>query len=237
MSNSWFQFKQFKINQEKTAMKVGVDGVLLGAVSHFGNAEKILDIGAGTGLLSLMTAQRTNAEITALEIEKDAYNQCVENVKLNKQERRIEVVRNSFQEYCIMSKTKFDFIICNPPFFENSQKSKLENRNIARHSDSLSKEEIIKGVSNLLNPEGIFSIILPTQFEQSFENLCNNYGLFCNYKLKVKPKNTKAANRIISEFSYVKKNVFTEILILRENNTNQYTKAYKELTKDFYLNF
>ena len=237
MSNSWFQFKQFKINQEKTAMKVGVDGVLLGAVSHFGNAEKILDIGAGTGLLSLMTAQRTNAEITALEIEKDAYNQCVENVKLNKQERRIEVVRNSFQEYCIMSKTKFDFIICNPPFFENSQKSKLKNRNIARHSDSLSKEEIIKGVSNLLNPEGIFSIILPTQFEQSFENLCNNYGLFCNYKLKVKPKNTKAANRIISEFSYVKKNVFTEILILRENNTNQYTKAYKELTKDFYLNF
>ncbi len=237
MANSWFQFKKFKINQDKTAMKVGTDGVLLGAVSHFASAKRILDVGAGTGLLSFTAAQRTDAEIVALEIDKDAFIQCSENIELNNLNGRIKVINITFQEYYKTENTKFDFIISNPPFFENSQKSVSEKRNIARHSDTLSKEELISGVLKLLSTEGTFSIILPAEFEKSFDDLCRSRNLYCNYKMYVFPKKDKPANRIITEYSFVKKNIFTEKLIIRENDTNLYTNEYRELTKDFYLNF
>jgi tRNA1Val (adenine37-N6)-methyltransferase len=237
MSNSWFQFKKFKINQDKTAMKVGVDGVLIGAAARFGISKTVLDIGAGTGLLSFMAAQRTDAHITALEIEKNAFDQCSENVRLNNLENRIHVLHTSFQGYYKNNRSKFDFIISNPPFFEKSLKSKYENRNIARHSDILSKRELVKGSSILLKPAGVFTLILPIGFEKPFDRLCREQGLFCSYKLIIKPKENKPANRIIAEYSYVKKKLFTDMLIVRDNNSNQYTKAYKKLTKDFYLHF
>ena len=218
-------------------MKIGVDGVLLGAVSHFEKVATILDIGAGTGLLSLMAAQKTNAEIIALEIEKNAFKQCLENIKLNKQENKISGLNISFQDYYKNTNKKFDFIISNPPFFENSQKSANINRNTARHSDYLPKEELIKGVSEILKPKGLFSIILPFEFENSFEHLCLKYGLFCSYKMIILPKENKSANRIIFEFSYQNSTTISEKFIIRETDTNQYTKTYKELTKDFYLHF
>ncbi len=237
MANSWFQFKEFKINQDKTAMKVGVDGVLSGAVSHLSRSMNVLDIGAGTGLLSLMAVQRSDAQVTALEIEKNAFNQCVENIKLNKQEDRITALNVSFQDYYKECKEKFDFIICNPPFFNNSFKSPDEKRNIARHSHLLPKEELIKGVSEILIKNGIFSVILPFESELIFEQMCNNYGLFCRYKLIISPRENKKPNRIIIEFSGEKEEILIENIAIRENDTNQYTKAYKKLTKDFYLHF
>lgn len=237
MANQWFRFKQFKIFQDRTAMKVGVDGVLLGAVSHFENSKNILDIGAGTGLIALMAAQKTDAKITAVEIDKNAFLQCRENVRFNGQSRRIEVVNSSFQEFYVKIKKKFDFIISNPPYFENSLKSKINTRNTARHSDLLSKEELVKGAAKILSVQGIFSVILPAEFESNFEEICNKNNLFCNYKMYIKPKQNKAVNRIIFEFSAVKKNFLTETLIIRDTYTNQYTKAYKELTKDLYLHF
>ncbi len=237
MSNNWFQFKQFLINQDKTAMKVGVDGVLLGAVSHLGNALSVLDVGAGTGLLSFMAAQKSNAQITAIEIEKNAFNQCLENVKLNNKQERINVLNISFQEFYKTAQQKFDFIICNPPFFENSEKSKTISKKIARHSDSLPKENLVQGVSKLLNFGGTFSVILPYEFENYFEKLCSDYGLFSIYKLIVFSKSYKLPNRIIFEFSTDKFALKTEKLIIRENDTNQYTKTYKKLTKDFYLHW
>ncbi len=235
MSNSWFQFKQFKINQDKTAMKVGIDAVLLGAVSHFGKAKTILDIGVGTGLLSLAAAQRTNAQITALEIENDAFQQCKENVEINKKTNRISVLNTSFQDYCKDVNAKFDFIISNPPFFEKSTKSISENKNTARHSNTLSKEDLVEGVAELLNPEGVFSLILPSEFEKSFADLCLRKKLYCIYKMYIYPKPEKKHNRIIFEFSFKKVATKTEKLIIRENNTNRYTNDYKKLTKDFYL--
>ncbi len=237
MSNTWFQFKEFKINQDKTAMKVGVDGVLLGAVSHIEQAITLLDIGAGTGLLSFMAAQRTRARITALEIEKYAFVQCKENIELNKKEQRIKLIHISFQDYLKSAEDKFDNIICNPPFFENSFKSKSLSRTIARHSEMLPKEELIEGVSGLLKDDGLFSVVLPYEFEETFEKLCSEEGLFCNYELIVFPKENKKPNRIILEFSLKRHATKTEKIIIRENDTNQYTKAYKKLTKDFYLHF
>ena len=237
MSNTWFQFKEFKINQNRTAMKVGVDGVLLGAVSHLEQAKTILDIGAGTGILSFMAAQRTRAHITALEIEKNAFLQCKENIKLNEKEQRINLINISFQTYLKISENKFDNIICNPPFFENSFKSESLSRNIARHSEMLPKEELIEGVSCLLKDNGLFSAILPSEFENVFEQICNNYGLFCRYKTIIFPKEDKTPNRIILEFSLKKYATKTGKIVIRENDTNQYTKTYKKLTKDFYLHF
>ncbi len=237
MSNTWFQFKEFKINQDKTAMKVGVDGVLLGAVSHFNQSHSILDVGTGTGLLSFMAVQRTNAFITALEIDKNAFMQCRENIKLNHFENRITVLNTSFQEFSKSSKQKFDFIISNPPFFENSAKSEYQSKNTARHSKMLPKFDLVNGVSQLLNPDGKFSVILPYEFEESFEKLCNDFNLFSDYKLIIYPKENKKPNRIILEFSFKKYAVKTEKIVIRENDTNQYTKTYKELTKDFYLQF
>jgi len=175
--------------------------------------------------------------VTALEIEKNAFNQCVENIKLNKQEDRITALNVSFQDYYKECKEKFDFIICNPPFFNNSFKSPDEKRNIARHSHLLPKEELIKGVSEILIKNGIFSVILPFESELIFEQMCNNYGLFCRYKLIISPKENKNPNRIIIEFSGEKEEILIENIAIRENDTNQYTKAYKKLTKDFYLHF
>ncbi|NPA44476.1 MAG: methyltransferase, partial [Chlorobi bacterium] len=116
MGNSWFQFQQFKINQDKTAMKVGVDSVLLGASASFNNPKNILDIGAGTGLLSFMAEQRTNAKITAVEIEYNAFLQCKENILHNKKEKHIEVINISIQKFAQDYIYKFDHIICNPPY-------------------------------------------------------------------------------------------------------------------------
>ncbi len=237
MSNTWFRFKKFMINQDKAAMKVGVDGVLLGAVSCFKDAETILDIGAGTGLLSLMAAQKSKAKITALEIEKGAYVQCVENVILNGQTERIKSLNMSFQDYRKAEKQKFDFIICNPPFFEKSFKSVNLKRNTARHSNTLSKKDLVEGVVELLNPRGIFSLILPSEFEKSFEKLCHRNNLYCIYKMYIYPKPDKTHNRIIFEFSFEKKAIKQEKIIIRDKHTNQYTGDYKKLTKDFYLHF
>lgn len=138
MGNTWFQFQQFKINQDKTSMKVGVDSVLLGATASFGNPKNILDIGAGTGLLSFMAEQRTNAKIVAVEIEKNAFSQCKENIIFNKKEDKIEVHNVSVQDFAKQKTNKFDHIICNPPYFENSYLSEINVKNIARHTNELS---------------------------------------------------------------------------------------------------
>ncbi len=223
--------------QDKTAMKVGVDGVLVGAATNFNNPQSILDVGAGTGLLSFFAAQRTKARITAIEIEENAYKQCCENVRLNKLTDRIQVLHTSFQDYYKKSTEQYDAIISNPPFFDNAMKSGDSRRNIARHSLFLPKEDLIKGVAVLLKKEGIFSLILPYSAANDFDALCHNENLFCCRKLIIKPKENKPPNRIILEYSFIRQNLITESLALRENDTNEYTAAYKKITKKYYLHF
>lgn len=235
MGNSWFQFKQFKINQDKTAMKVGVDSVLLGSLASFNKPNNVLDIGAGTGLLSFMAEQRTNAKIVAIEIEKNAFLQCKENVILNKKEIKIEVYNISIQEYAKKTKEKFDHIICNPPYFENSYLSKNNSKNIARHTNELSYNELIVCVHKLLTEKGIFSVILPFEKHNNFVQLSLAKQLFCFREILIFPKENKQANRTILEFSKQKNEFVSEIIIIRKSDTNQYTEQYKKLTKDFYL--
>ena len=235
MSNTWFQFKQFKINQDKTAMKVGVDSVLLGAVASFDKPHTILDIGTGTGLLSFMAEQRTDAQITAIEIDKDAYIQCKENVELNNKTNKIKVHHSSLQDFAYKNSSVFDHIICNPPYFENSSKSTINSRNTARHADNLPHNELVTIVLKLLSEKGTLSLILPYEKHENFIQLSIVNELFCNKRIIIFPNEFKKANRVVLEFSKKRKPLMIEKVILRNKLTNEYTKQYKELTKDFYL--
>ena len=236
MPNTWFQFKQFRINQDKTAMKVGVDSVLLGAVANFNKPKTILDIGAGTGLLSFMSEQRTDAQIIALEIDEDAYKQCIENIVLNNKIESIKAYHISVQDFAKQSNQKFDHIISNPPYFDNSFQAENRQRNIARHSQELTHVELISSVSKLLSEKGTFTLILPYEKHENFIQFSLEKRLYSVRKIIVFPNEIKESNRVIMEFSKIKKELFEEKIYIRNSKTNEYSKEYKNLTKDFYLN-
>ncbi|MDP2113785.1 MAG: methyltransferase, partial [Bacteroidota bacterium] len=160
--NNYFQFKQFRIIQDKSAMKVGVDGVLLGVWANVSGAKRILDIGTGTGLIALMMAQRNaDARIDAVEIEPDAFQEAVYNIQQSPWNERIQIELCSFQEFAGKAGLKYDLIVSNPPYFTNGHKAPLENRATARHSDSLSLGDLISGAIGLLNETGKIALVLP----------------------------------------------------------------------------
>ncbi|MGB0882120.1 MAG: tRNA1(Val) (adenine(37)-N6)-methyltransferase [Vicingaceae bacterium] len=232
---SEFEFKHFSISQENTAMKVGTDGVLLGAWSI--NTEgTILDIGTGTGLIAIMLAQRTKtALIDAIEVERIAYQQAKENIQNCKWSNRIKAHHLPIQEF--KSHKKYDTIISNPPFFTNSTKAPKTERNTARHTDNLSFNDLIESVVRHLKPTGIFSLILPITESEHFIELAIQKHLFLNRKCIVQPNPTKPAKRVLMEFSFEQKELIKETLIIETETRHQYTKEYISLTQDFYLKF
>ena len=230
-----FKFKQFTINQNKTAMKVGTDGVLLGAWADLQNAKKILDIGSGTGLLSLMAAQRSSASITAIEIEENAYRQTVENFKNSVWNDRLNAINTSFQYFHTKTKNHYDHIICNPPFFENSQKNPDLNKTTARHNDKLPFDELLIGVKYILTKNGKFSVILPYETGLNFIEKAEKLSLFCIRFTEVKPNFAKPPKRILLEFSKIQSIIQKNTITIEKEKRHDYTKEYIELTKDFYL--
>lgn len=232
MSSS-FHFKEFSIKQDKCAMKVGTDGVLLGAwISAIeGN---LLDIGCGTGLLSLMMAQRVeNASIDAIDIEEQAFLQCVDNVKESKWSLKITTHHSSIQQY--KTSKKYQLIFSNPPYFVKSTKAPNQERSTARHTDELPFEELINGVINLLNANGIFALIMPVGEAEIFIQLATEKGLFLTRKCSVKPNEVKPLKRVLMEFSFQEKSILEEELTIETDKRHHYTKDYINLTKDFYL--
>jgi len=235
MSNNWFQFKKFKVFQEKAAMKIGIDSVLLGAVASFNKPEFVLDIGSGTGILALMAEQRTNAKIFTVEIDIDAFIQCNENIEFNCKKDKIEVIHSSFQNFAENTSTIFDHIICNPPYFNNSYKSQNDSRNLARQNSYLPFNELLEGVKKILSVNGFFSLILPADIADEFMQLSMQYNIFCFKKINIIPRIGKESNRSILEFSKNKTKVICDEIILRNKNSNEYSNQYKTITKDFYL--
>ncbi len=217
-------------------MKVGSDSVLLGSLISFNKPKYVLDIGTGTGILAFMAEQRTNAKIIALDIEEDAFEQCKENIRFNNKQNKIEVFHKSFQDYYKSTEIKFDHIICNPPYFENSYKSVFQKRNIARHNNTLIPEELFKGVADILSDKGIFSVIISVDNYEKFMQLSFQYKILRFNKINIFPKNGKKAHRFILEFSKEKKKQLAGNISIREHDTNKYTEHYKEITKEFYLN-
>jgi tRNA1Val (adenine37-N6)-methyltransferase len=236
LANNYFNFKQFTIGQENCAMKVGTDGVLLGAWTDPGVANNILDVGTGSGLIAIMLAQRSNAQIDAIEIDKKAYNQALENAKQSPWQVRLNIIHSSFRDYCAGKKHKYDLIVTNPPFFGNSLKAANQRRTLARHNDELPPDELLKGVDQLLAPSGRFCLILPQTNAQSFIKEAIMYNLFCIRKTSVKPIPSKIVSRVLMEFGRYRLNMGENNLII-QNEQGIYTEEYKLLTREFYLNF
>ncbi len=242
MPNHIFQFKQFTIDQSLCAMKVGTDGVTLGAVADVENSRRVLDIGCGTGLLCLMTAQRNQmAEIVGIDIDEDAVRGATQNCEASKWSRRITIVGKSLQEFLKTAPSTFDKIITNPPYFEDSLKAPKASRTLARHTDSLPFSELASSASTLLSEDGSLSIILPTDAHEKFEKIAEEYGLYLRKKTLVYPKPGAEVKRVVGEFVRIKneecriKNVDVVELTIETDVRHQYTEEYIRLTREFYF--
>ena len=231
-----FEFKQFIIQQNKTAMKVGTDGVLLGSWAKISaKAERILDIGAGTGLIALMMAQRSAAKvIDAVELNEAAYQQAVKNFKESNWSDRLSCYHASFQEFSNDMEGDYDLIVSNPPFHISTQKTVLEDRGMARCSDYLPFSELLLGVAKLLNKKGSCAFIIPFSEQDNFITLAEKNGLFPFQITHVKGNNESLIKRSLLQFSFVKNEILKKELVI-ENSRHIYTKDYIELVKDFYL--
>lgn len=237
MANNYFKFKQFTILQEKAAMKVGTDGVLLGAWADIENTKSILDIGTGTGLIALMLAQRSNANIDAIEIDEAAFTEACYNIEQSAWTENINIYHTSLQEYAISSQNKYDLIVSNPPFFDNSLKANDISRTTARHTDSLSTNDLFLGATNLLTKKGKFEVVIPTDRYERYKLSAVEYNLFCNRVLYIKPTPQKPPKRVLLSFSNENNNLIEETLVIEEFGRHQYSEKYKKLTQDFYLAF
>jgi len=231
-----FKFKQFTVNQDKCAMKIGTDGVLLGAwASIKKHPFSILDIGSGTGILSLMLAQRSNAQnIEAIEIDADAYEQCSENFENSPWADRLFCYHASLLEFVEEVEDKFDLIICNPPFYSEDYKTKNQARDLARFNDAMPFEHLIYAAVNLLSESGTFSVVIPYKEEKRFIDLALKVGLSPNRILRVKGNPESQIKRSLLEFSFSNEIKNTSELVI-ETSRHQYTEDYINLTKDFYL--
>lgn len=234
-----FRFKEFTIHQDKTAMKVGTDGVLLGAwCSLDDEPESILDVGSGTGLIGLMLAQRSDAEtIDAVELDENAYEQTVENFEQSDWADRLFCYHSSFQEFAremAEEEEQYDLIVSNPPFYTDTFETQDEARNKARFTSSLSFEELIQGANQLLSSAGRFATIIPYKEEQAFVSLALESNWFLSRICRVKGTETSELKRSLLEFSLQETEIVEEELVI-EISRHNYTERYKELTRDFYL--
>jgi tRNA1Val (adenine37-N6)-methyltransferase len=231
-----FTFKQFQVNQDRCAMKIGTDGVLLGAWTPLiNNPYNVLDIGAGTGILSLMLAQRSNAEqIDAIEIDEDAYEQCVENFETSPWGDKLFCFHAGLDEFVDEPEDEYDLIISNPPFYTDDYKSDNTSRDLARFEDALPFEELIEAAALLLSDNGIFSVIIPFKEEERFVSLCKELDLFPLKITRVKGTPTSEIKRSLLAFCRMEQTPLIDELVI-EISRHNYTPEYIELTKEFYL--
>jgi tRNA1Val (adenine37-N6)-methyltransferase len=232
-----FKFKQFSLSQGKSAMKLGTDAVVLGAYVNPYLAKNILDIGTGTGILALMMAQKSDALIQAVEIDEVAASEAEFNFKHSNWLNRISLYSNSIQDFRReFPDVKFDLIITNPPYFVAGNQFEIEEekRRTARHTNTLSFEELAKIMAQLLHENGTIAMVLPNQEAELFIQIAETCQLFPKEILQVFPKKSKPFNRLVMLFSKQKQNIIQQELVIY-NEDNSYTETYYELTKDFYL--
>jgi len=238
MPNESFIFKKFTVFQHKCAHKVGTDAVLIGAWAQADKAKSILDIGTGTGVIALMMAQKSKAEIDALDIEQGSFEQAVENAAHSQWHSRIKIHHQSLQDFTKTCTHKYDLVITNPPYFVDSFKAPDEERNHARHNDALPFLDLIEGVKKILNADGKFYIILPTKEALDFKTMAEKKGLYLVKRLRVKTKLVNdAEKRHLMQFSFKQGSLVDQTLSIEKGNHHDYTDEYKLLTGDFYLHF
>ena len=256
MASACFKFKQFTVWHDRCAMKVGTDGVLLGAwcpvgefrgsgVQEFrglGGFIKVLDVGTGSGLIALMLAQRLpEAQISAIDIDSGAVEQARYNFSVSPWADRLDCQQTALQE--VEGEAIYDLIISNPPYFQDSLKNPDSQRAMARHTDTLSYEELLRDSVRLLKKEGIIALVLPIEAEQQIIALGQRYGLYPTHITRVYPKPGKEAKRLLIALSLSKHTSDSTVLkstpyyssLTLESETAPRSEAYKELTKEFYL--
>lgn len=238
MANDSFVFKQFEIRQTRSAMKVGTDGVLLGAWFDIGTeALRVLDIGTGTGLIALMAAQRNAlARIEAVEIDLDSCVDAAENFSRSVWHDRLVLHTCSFSEFCSRSTPGiYQRIVSNPPYFVDSLRASDAGRSRARHADALPYSELLSGVAKLLCTTGRFAVVLPIETYRDFVMEAARNGLFLIRRTDVVTRSGKAPRRVLSEFTAEPGRLYIDTLTLLESGSSDYSVPYKELVDDFYL--
>lgn len=228
---SIFKFKHFSVQQIHSAMKIGTDAMVFGALLPVLNKQKALDVGTGTGVLSLMCAQKNQLiQIDAIEIEQAAYKEAKLNVQNSVYNQQIKVLHGDFLQY--HTEESYDLIFSNPPYFENSSKSDNRSKNLARHSDSLPFDLFFQKVTSLLSDEGDFLLIVPYSLTENLLQLAATNNLFLNELINIygKPSNL---NRVVLSFSKKERTLKTADFIIRTEE-GTYTTEYKELTKEFH---
>ena len=232
MSNSFFSFRQFSISQDRCAMKVGTDGVLLGAWAPGG--QRILDVGTGTSLIALMMAQRfPTSYVVGIDVDDEACLQAVENVENSPFSDRVKIVKSSLQEFLV--EESFDAIVSNPPYFVNSLKNPDARRTLARHTDSLSFDDLFRGVGRLLSEYGVFSIIIPTDaLEQMLLNACH-YGFYVSHQVAVKTVERKLPKRYLISFRRQPTECVVEEIKVMTDSEGSRSAWFDALTREFYL--
>ena len=235
-----FQFKQFTIQQEHCAMKVCTDACLFGAwvadkiKTENSKIKSVLDIGAGTGLLSLILAQQTDAIIDAVEIDEAATTQARQNFDTSPWKERLNVYNSSIQESDQQTNKKYDLIISNPPFFENDLKGDNVKKNIALHSSELSLDELLNAIDKYLKDDGLFAVLLPYHRTAYFEKLAGlKYFLQEKILVKQTPKHNYFRSMLL--FGSARAEIKEAEIIIREED-ELYSEAFIALLKDYYLN-
>ena len=238
MANQYFQFRQFRINQDKCGMKVGTDGVLLGAWCEVDGHKRILDVGTGTGLIALMLAQRNqSARIDAVELDRNACIQAADNFVNSPWRERLHLIEAEFSLFATQSvNSSYDLIVSNPPYFENSLKANGCQRTQARHTDTLSFESLIQGASHLLSENGILALIYPVAANPRITSIASEQGFQLLRQTSVKGTPSAPEKRFLSEFvksdTPVSANI-TQLII--ELERHRYSEDFKLLTDPFYL--
>jgi tRNA1Val (adenine37-N6)-methyltransferase len=235
MSNQYFQFKQFRIEQDKCAMKVSTDACIQGAWTPvYEDVKHVLDIGAGTGLLSLMLAQRNSRlQIDAIEIDDEAAKQASENVEQSLWADRVHIVNADVRAYVFPH--RYDMIISNPPFFQNSLLGDAYGRNLARHTISLSHTDLLRLLEKWMSPSGYACLMLPYAEQQLWEQLLTDNGWQVFKRLLVFPGEHASVSRVISLCSKDKRQTMQDEQLIIRSDVDHYTPEFTDLLQSFYL--
>lgn len=218
-------------------MKVGTDGVLLGAWADVTGVKHVLDVGTGTGVIAIMLGQRTeSAMITGIDIDEQACEQAENNAQRAPWAKRLRIICQPVQDFARTHQGEFDLILSNPPFFTGGTFSDRADRNQVRHTIKLPHGDLLSAVRTMLDKSGRFGIILPLIEGLRFQELANTYSLYCTRMTEVRPKADKPVARLLMEFERQEKEVMRDTLVIQQQERNNWTEAYKALTRDFYLN-
>lgn len=233
----FFRFKRFKLAHDRCAMKIGTDGVILGAWARHDAPERILDIGTGSGLIALMLAQRfPDSMITAIEPDHEAAMQAEANFGISEWRRRLYAQETSLQEFAADTETEFDLIVSNPPFYDTTLVNPDVRTASARHTCDLSHSELMEHSYRLLAGKGNLSIIIPAEYSEKIIRTARDYGLFLNRRTIILTVEGKRARRVLAAFGKEKTGCEeSELVIHRQDGS--FTEEYKKLTGDFYLAF